>query len=128
MEALMTRLQNPVLSSNLLPNIRISPWLDRIFSFLGRAWVVCLECSIGLHLGAALGWIAGWCTALIYRDLCEPIHSVSLAASSIWHYLPYQYGRYGIITGAVLGTLIILLITLCKNSEQEDPELATQSC
>jgi hypothetical protein len=114
METLTTQSQSQILPNSLLPGFRISPWLDRMFSFLGHIWVVCLESSIGFHVGAAVGWVSGWCTAVIYRNLCEPMHSISNAAASRWHYLPYEYSRYGLIAGAVLGTIIVLTLTLNK--------------
>jgi hypothetical protein len=106
--------QNQTISNALVSNLRFSLYWNRMLCILGHTWVVCLESSIGLHVGAAAGWITGWCIALIYRNFCEPMHSVSNAASSIWHYLPYEYSRFGLIAGAVLGTIIVLMLTLNK--------------
>ncbi len=115
MEMLTGQLQYQRLQSYQSLNTLILSCLKNLLSCFGRTIVICLECTIGLHMGAVAGWISGWCIALAYKCYCEPTHFISIDLITRWHYLPYEYGRYGMISGAVLGALTTLLIILQKS-------------
>ena len=112
MEALIN--QNQVTQISPLPNLRFSVYLNRMLSILGHTLVVCLECLAGLHVGGFAGWAIGWCIGLICQNYTEPMHSTSLDLITRWHYLPYEYSRYGLTAGAILGTSVVLMITVNK--------------
>jgi ABC-type lipoprotein release transport system permease subunit len=79
--------------------------------------VVCIECSVGFHLGAVIGWAIGWCIAIICKNYCELMHSACIDVLTMRYYLPHEYSRYGLIVGAILGTIIVLTVTLYKSTK-----------
>jgi len=43
------------------------------------------------------------------------MHFVSFDVNSRWYYLPHEYGKFGMIAGAVLGTAVLLTIMHIKS-------------
>ena len=126
MEISAHQLQNQVLLNCIPSNYRIFPCLDRIYAFLGHCLVYCLECSVGLHIGAVAGWLSGWCTALAYRHYCQPTNFISVDVMSKWHHLPYQYGRGGLLAGAIAGTIVVAMLMAIKSAKPiETDEIET---
>lgn len=97
-------------------------YLKQLLSCLGYTLVLCLDCSVGLLTGGVLGWAAGRSFGSIYKNCSVPRHFISFGLIEKWHNLPYEYSRYGIIAGAALGVLVILLITLQKSLKKQELE------
>ena len=87
----------------------------------------CGSCWIAVIIGAISGWICGWCAALTYRSFYEPIDFISFASVNKWYYLPYEYGRLGLVIGAAAGVLVILAMTLKKMMKAEELEINQNS-
>ena len=121
MGILIGQLQSQIGQNYHLFNVLIV-YLKQLLSCLGRTLILCLECSIGLHIGGFVGWITGWCVALICKTYCEPIRFISFDVTRKWYYLPYEYGRYGMIAWAALGVLVIMLITLQNSLKKRELE------
>ena len=118
MEIITAQLQSQVLLQNCQSlNSSIVSYLKKLVSCFGRAVALCLECSIWLHIGGFAGWLLGRSIALIYRHCCEPMHFVSFDVTNGWYYLPHEYGKFGMIAGAILGIVILLMVTLIKSAK-----------
>ena len=100
----------------------ISTQLKPISHALGYTIILVLECCLGFHLGIITGWILGWCVGYIGRELYQPIHFISFEVLDKWYYLPHEYGKYGMIGGAVIGILIIFFVTLHTFLKKQIPE------
>ena len=120
MEIITEQLQYQILQNYQSYNSLILLYLKKLLSCIGLTIVFCLECSIGFHIGGIVGWITGWCIALIHREYCELTHYISLDFGNRLYYLPYDYAIYGMVAGAVLGVFVILFIMLLKQSRKEE--------
>ena len=59
---------------------------------------------------------------MAYKHYCEPTHFISLNVMSKWHYLPYEYGRGGLLAGAIVGTFVIAMLMIIKSTKTIETE------
>jgi hypothetical protein len=107
---------------SLFPNSIFMAYLTRLLQVLGYMILLLLECSIGFHLGMIAGCITGWTVGSIYSEYYAPVHFISVEVVRKWYYLPSEYAGYGVIIGAIVGTSIVLLVTLIKSIKQHQKE------
>jgi hypothetical protein len=68
---------------------------------------ITLEYCLGIHVGAALGYICGACFGSLYAEYFRPAYIENLDEVLKWSMVPYSFAIWGGIIGAVISTLVI---------------------
>ena len=79
-----------------------------------------LECVFGIHIGAAAGYITGKFAGLVYIRHVSP---VPFSEAEMWWMVPFIYGIYGAVFGALLGLMTMAALNIRRRYIRE-----AQSC
>ena len=84
-------------------------WIDGLL----RIIEVTLDSFVGICAGAIVGWLSGLCAGHAYVKRCQPVYASaysSLSEISEWMLKPSLIADIGAYIGAVVGTIIVLVI------------------
>jgi len=122
MDIAASQLESHLIQDSMLLKSTLIAYLKQILRVIGSMILLLLECSIGFHLGMIAGCLTGWTVGYLYSEYYAPVHFISVEVVKKWYYLPSEYARHGVIIGAIVGTSIVLLITLINSIKQHQKE------
>ncbi len=73
---------------------------------------------LGMMIGAAVGWVGGWCIGNAYAEHYRPVYFANLAEVIPCHLMPYTFARNGSLVGAIAGVIVMFAMNRwnCKKS------------
>lgn len=96
------------------PNKIVSTSLTKRFLRVLRAG---LEYCFGIHIGAALGWIIGFCIGHLYANNFTPIHFDDPGQIRHYYLAQWTFSKAGILFGAVTGLIVIAMLEWINNKK-----------
>ncbi len=72
-----------------------------------------VEYSCGMYMGAAIGWLFGWCAGDVYVEHFKPVYFSDFSGLNEivqWSQVPYEFAWNGKLIGAVAGAIVIMVL------------------
>lgn len=85
----------------------IGQLLHRLFKVITKT----LEYALGIHMGAAIGYLCGKIAGLIYTRYFDPMNIVEINNSQQVWVMQYTFAIGGLLIGSIAGIILIVELT-----------------